>query len=69
MVEKLKLFMKKVIWIGSSYDDFMEFPSEVRNASGYALYQAQLGKNNDYQKIEKKTSWKDKISSRVREYF
>ena len=43
--------MKKVIWINSSYKDFMEFPLEVRHAVGYALYFAQLGKKHAHAKI------------------
>jgi hypothetical protein len=27
--------VKKIIWIGSSYEDLKEFPSTVRNAIGY----------------------------------
>ena len=43
--------MKKVIWIGSSYKDLAEFPPRVCNAMGYALYQAQLGKNHGHAKV------------------
>lgn len=43
--------MKKVIWIGLSYEDFMDFPPEVRHATGYALYQAQLGKKHEHTKV------------------
>jgi len=35
--------IKALDWVGSSRKDLKEFPSEVRNAMGYALYQAQLG--------------------------
>jgi phage-related protein len=35
--------IKDLDWVGSSRKDLKEFPSEVRNAMGYALYQAQLG--------------------------
>ena len=42
--------MKKVIWIGSSYKDFMEFPHETRHAVGYALYFVQLGKKHEHVK-------------------
>lgn len=34
---------KLLAWIGSSRKDLKKFPAEVRNAMGYALYQAQLG--------------------------
>lgn len=43
--------MKKVIWVSASYEDFMEFPPEVRYATGYALYQAQLGKKHERTKV------------------
>ena len=35
--------VKPVLWIGSSYKDFREFPDPVQDAMGYALYQAQIG--------------------------
>jgi len=35
--------IKALDWVGSSRKDLKEFPAEVRNAMGYALYQAQLG--------------------------
>ena len=38
--------MKKVIWIGSSYENLKEFPPPVRNAVGYALFFAQTGKKH-----------------------
>ena len=34
---------KALAWIGSSRKDLKEFPAEVMNAMGYALYKAQLG--------------------------
>lgn len=34
---------KPIIWIGSSKKDFMEFPHDVRNEMGHALYIAQKG--------------------------
>ncbi len=34
---------KRVIWIGSSLDELREFPEEVRQVVGYALYLAQMG--------------------------
>ncbi len=43
--------MKKVIWIGSGYDDLKEFPARVRNAVGYALFFAQEGKKHPHAKI------------------
>jgi phage-related protein len=35
--------MKKVVWLGSTEKDLKVMPSEVRDAVGYALYQAQIG--------------------------
>lgn len=43
--------MKRVIWVGKSYEDLKEFPPPVRNAMGYALYAAQIGKKHEYAKI------------------
>lgn len=36
--------LKSLAWIGSSKRDLKAFPAEVRNAMGYALFQAQLGR-------------------------
>lgn len=35
--------MKPLVWIGSSLDDLKEFPDEVKDIFGYALYLAQTG--------------------------
>lgn len=43
--------MRKVVWMGSSYKDFMEFPPEVRHAAGYILHHAQIGKKHEHIKI------------------
>jgi phage-related protein len=37
------LFLKPVEWIGSSLDDLKDFPDEVQQVVGYALYIAQCG--------------------------
>jgi phage-related protein len=37
------LFLKPVEWIGSSLDDLKDFPEEVQQVVGYALYVAQCG--------------------------
>lgn len=37
------LFLKPVIWVGSSRKDLREFPEPVRDHMGYALYVAQRG--------------------------
>lgn len=44
-------FVKKVIWIGSSYKDLIAFPPRVCNAMGYALYRAQLNKKHEHAKV------------------
>ncbi|WP_029058711.1 type II toxin-antitoxin system RelE/ParE family toxin [Stappia stellulata] len=36
--------LKQLRWIGSSYNDFMEFPEPVHDSVGYALHRAQEGK-------------------------
>lgn len=35
--------IKPIIWIRSSHKDLKEFPSEVQDEIGYALYVAQIG--------------------------
>jgi phage-related protein len=42
--------LKKVVWINSSYKDFMSFPPEVKNAVGYILYCLQCGKKHEHLK-------------------
>ena len=43
--------MKRLLWIGSSYDDLMGFPGLVRGAMGHALYFAQIGKKHEHAKV------------------
>lgn len=43
--------MKEVIWLGTSKDDLMEFPGEVQDEMGYALFLTQNGKKNSHIKI------------------
>jgi|SRR5271157_590497 len=38
-----ELFLKPVIWVGSSRKDLREFPEPVQDHMGYALYVAQQG--------------------------
>lgn len=38
--------MKPIEWVGSSRDDLREFPEEVREVMGYALYLAQSGEKH-----------------------
>ncbi|NLD36012.1 MAG: addiction module toxin RelE [Desulfatiglans sp.] len=35
--------MKELIWMGSSKNDLIKFPDDVRRVMGYALYLAQKG--------------------------
>jgi phage-related protein len=35
--------MKELIFIGTSKDDLLEFPEEVQDETGYALYLEQMG--------------------------
>jgi phage-related protein len=35
---------KPLVWTGSSWKDFQEFPAEVQSDCGYALHLAQTGK-------------------------
>lgn len=35
--------IKPLVWIGSSLDDLKNFPDEVKDVIGYALYLAQTG--------------------------
>ncbi|NJL60557.1 MAG: addiction module toxin RelE [Methylacidiphilales bacterium] len=39
--------LKPVEWVGSSLDDLEEFPEEVQQVMGYALYLAQCGDKHD----------------------
>jgi phage-related protein len=39
--------LKPVEWIGSSLDDLKEFPEEVQQVMGYAVYLAQCGEKHD----------------------
>ena len=42
--------VKPLFFIGSSRDDLADFPGEVRRATGYALYLAQLGEKHPHAK-------------------
>ena len=35
--------VKPLVWVGSSLKDLREFPDEVKNEMGFALYEAQCG--------------------------
>jgi phage-related protein len=36
--------VRDLLWVGSSHDDLVAFPEDVRHAMGFALYRAQLGR-------------------------
>ena len=38
-----KISLKTIVWIGSSLNDLKEFPEDVHDIMGYALYLAQTG--------------------------
>lgn len=38
--------MKILKWVGSSYDDLMDFPEDIRHLAGYALHLAQTGERH-----------------------
>ena len=40
------LSLKPVVWIGSAKADLRSFPEEVKDAVGFALYEAQQGRKN-----------------------
>ncbi|MEG3836493.1 MULTISPECIES: type II toxin-antitoxin system RelE/ParE family toxin [unclassified Microcoleus] len=42
----MKSLLKPVEWIGSSRDDLRDFPEDVQQIMGFALYRAQLGKKH-----------------------
>ena len=39
---KLQHGLKPIVWVGSSHEDLKEFPSDVQDEIGYALYVAQI---------------------------
>lgn len=42
--------MKQLIWIGSSRQDLKEFPDEIQDEMGHALYLAQMGDRHNHAK-------------------
>jgi phage-related protein len=38
--------LRPVVWVGSSRDDLKQFPPEVQDVMGYALYLAQVGEKH-----------------------
>lgn len=42
--------MKELDWVGSSKNDLLDFPIDVRKEMGHALYIAQLGGKHKYAK-------------------
>ena len=48
-----ELEIKPLVWVGSSHEDLKEFPSEVQQEIGYALYVAQEGDKHPKAKLLK----------------
>lgn len=42
--------VKSIVWMGSSLEDVRQFPDDVRQSVGYALYAAQRGGKSDIAK-------------------
>lgn len=49
--QELRVTVKKLVWVGSSYKDLVDFPPPVRQAVGYALFLAQNGKMHEHTKV------------------
>jgi phage-related protein len=45
--------LKPLIWVGSSKDDLLEFPEEIKSSVGYGLYLAQRGDRSIHSKVLK----------------
>ena len=45
--------LKPLIWVGSSKKDLLQFPKEIINSAGYALYLAQSGEKYIHSKVLK----------------
>ena len=43
-----QISVKPVVWIGSSLNDIREFPEDVHDIMGYALYLAQTGEKHQF---------------------
>lgn len=35
--------LRRIVWMGSSFDDLRQFPEEVRRDAGFQLYRLQAG--------------------------
>jgi phage-related protein len=46
MIKNMNSILKPVRWIASSLDDLKDFPEDVQQAVGYALYRAQCGEKH-----------------------
>lgn len=46
----MSALLKPVEWVGSSLEDLKEFPEDVRQVIGYALYLAQCGEKHFWAK-------------------
>ena len=43
--------LKRLIWVGSSKVDLLEFPEEVKRSMGFGLYLAQTGEKSIHSKV------------------
>lgn len=43
--------LKRLIWVGSSKVDLLEFPEEVKHSMGFGLYLAQTGEKSIHSKV------------------
>lgn len=50
MSDDTKRIVKSLFWIGSSYEDLLKMPDEVKDVFGYALDLAQRGGRHRYAK-------------------
>lgn len=46
IIKVMSMFLKPIEWVGSSLEDLKEFPEDVRQTMGYALYLAQSGEKS-----------------------
>ena len=52
-MRKTEQDIKLLVWVGSSHEDLQEFPSEVQDEMGYALYVSQIGDKHPKAKLLK----------------
>ena len=45
-MERERRKIKQLFWVGASLSDLKEFPEDVKDVFGYALYKAQIGEKH-----------------------